>query len=155
MKDEKLEELIIARKRGGQKHCNKTTWKKGENTGNRNGRPKGSKNRWSKTIKEEIERAFGWNIVTLRKDLESMTPMERIKAFALLGKFILTEKKKVNKNVNKVDKIEVSFSDDFTLTPIEIEKERKRIEAIELEFDQIEEESKGEETQTDEEPKND
>jgi hypothetical protein len=96
-----------------EQHINQTTWVKGCASPNPNGRPKGSKNRFSKSIKDEIQRAFNFNIATLRSDLESLEPMDRIKALGILGKYILTEKKKVEKKVKYNQTFEIVFTDEY------------------------------------------
>lgn len=155
MDDEKLNDLIMQRKR--DKYKNATTWKKGQTTHlNRSGRPKGAKNKWSKTIREEIQKAIGYNIVTLKSDLEKMKPLERVKVYALLGKFILAEKKQVDKRFGGHGSIEVSFSEEFNFSEKDLQKEKKRIQTIDIEFDSIENSIKEDEAlKEDKEPKDD
>lgn len=106
------------------------TWTVGGPSPNPNGRPKGSKNKWSKVARLKLQEAFSWSLSSLEDDLKSMTASERVKALSQLGKFILAEKKSVQKKVKIQNRIEVSFSDEFSDT---IELQQKKQDAIEFE----------------------
>ena len=43
------------------------------------GRPKGSKNRMTQTIREQIQNLFDDNFDTIQQDLESLEPRDRLK----------------------------------------------------------------------------
>jgi hypothetical protein len=48
-------------------------------TNNPNGRPKGSTNRLTQTIREQIQNLFDDNFETIQQDLEGLEPKDRLK----------------------------------------------------------------------------
>jgi hypothetical protein len=85
--------------------------------GNPSGRPKGSKNQFSKSFKEQIRKAIGKHMGNLHEDFDKLSPNERVKAIALLSKFVIAEKKNVQMKSDM--KIEVSYTDELQENKVE------------------------------------
>jgi len=103
--------------------ANTNTWQPGV-SGNPNGRPKGSKNKFSKQLKDHIKKILGKHILNLDDDLASMTAKDRVAAQTAFLKYFLTSSKeikhqtdtKVNVQVNYVKKEQPKIiNDDVTL----------------------------------------
>ena len=62
--------------------------KKG-NTGNPNGRPKGSKNRSTSEIKTAIQKLLDTNVSQMEVDLQKLSPKERISVLLKMAEFVL------------------------------------------------------------------
>lgn len=115
-----------------------SAWKKNGVSPNPNGRPKGTKNQFSKRLKERIACAMEVALLNLEPDFESMKPIERVKALSLFAKYFIAEKKAIEKKVEKISKIEVSFADDYNVIPISNSTEHEAIEYEEPEDEEDE-----------------
>jgi len=62
--------------------------KKGQ-TGNPNGRPKGSKNRSTSEIKTAIQKLLDTNVSQMERDLQELSPKDRISVLLKLAEFVL------------------------------------------------------------------
>lgn len=90
----------------------KTTFKKGQ-SGNPNGRPKGTKNKTTEEIRSFIQLVVDKNLVNLEADLERMNPTNRwIILDKVMKYFMPTLTKNDNNNMNSGEvKIQVEYVD--------------------------------------------
>ena len=78
--------------------------KKGQ-TGNRNGRPKGSKNRSTSEIKTAIQKLLDTNVSQMEADLQELTAKERISVLLKIAEFVLPKVQSVPSEQNETDNI--------------------------------------------------
>ncbi|MFL5808627.1 MAG: DUF5681 domain-containing protein [Flavisolibacter sp.] len=79
-----------------------TRWKPGK-SGNPNGRPKGSKNKFTKDVKEKFREVFGVALKDLERDLQSMSPEKRWQIILTGMRYVMAEKKGDTKVKNEVE----------------------------------------------------
>ena len=65
-------------------------------SGNPNGRPKGARNRATSDLVERIELILDKNTKQLQKDLDSLQPVERVKAITGLIGYVIPKKQALN-----------------------------------------------------------
>lgn len=70
-------------------------FKSGE-SGNPNGRPKGARNRATSDLVKRIELILDKNTKQLQKDLDSLQPVERVKAITGLIGYVIPKKQALN-----------------------------------------------------------
>jgi len=79
---------------------------------NPNGRPKGSQNLTTQSIKQNLQMLVENNLDTLDADLKALSPKDRIKAITDLCKFIVPTLKQVDAEVTNTT--DVSWLNDWT-----------------------------------------
>ena len=82
---------------------------------NRSGRPKGSKNKSTETVRNSFQLLIQNNLEQLQSDLEEMTPKDRFNSIVSLAKFVLPTLNSIDFNTSNIDSfkpIEIYFSDD-------------------------------------------
>tara|TARA_R110000782_G_scaffold10766_2_gene33366 strand:+ start:71 stop:373 length:303 start_codon:yes stop_codon:yes gene_type:complete len=89
-----------------------------DNTENR-GRKKGSPNKNTKGIKDNLQLLIESNILTLDADLRALTPKDRVNAIINLSKFILPTLKAIDSEV-EIKSGDTTFLDAFTENELEI-----------------------------------
>lgn len=65
-------------------------------SGNPNGRPKGARNRGTSDLVKRIELILDKNTKQLQKDLDSLQPVERVKAITGLIGYVIPKKQALN-----------------------------------------------------------
>jgi hypothetical protein len=86
---------------------------------NTNGRPKGSLNKTTASIKEAYTKLVEGNIEQLKTDLKALTAKDRIKAILELSKFILPTIKAVEIDDGIGTKRDLGWLDDFSESDLE------------------------------------
>jgi len=91
----------------------KNTWKKGQ-SGNPNGRPKGTPNRSTQEIKEFIQQIVSKNLDCLELDLDSMNPFQRWQTLEKISKYFLPtfNKTELSGEIDTDIKITVKYDTD-------------------------------------------
>ena len=74
-------------------------------TGNPNGRPKGSKNRSTSEIKTAIQRLLDTNVEQMESDLQELSPKERISVLLKMAEFVLPKVQSVPSDMQETDNI--------------------------------------------------
>lgn len=81
------------------------TFKKGE-SGNRKGRPKGTKNKTTEEIREVISGIVSKSVDGILKDLKSMQPIQRVTIIEKLLKYVVAPvKQEVELQVNPFEEV--------------------------------------------------
>ena len=78
--------------------------KKGQ-TGNPNGRPKGSKNRSTSEIKTAIQKLLDTNVSQMEADLQELSPQQRISVLLKMAEFVLPKVQSVPSDIQETDNI--------------------------------------------------
>lgn len=77
----------------------KMVWIKGCTSPNPSGRPKGAKNKFSKSIIEGIQKAYNLELSIQSSEFENLEPINKIKILKILVKYILYKKRKIEKEL--------------------------------------------------------
>jgi hypothetical protein len=103
-------------------------WTPGCPSPNPNGRPKGTRNKWTKRMKEEIQRGFQFNLEqALAKDSKIYSPAERLKFLEFAARILFAEKKILKGQIKQIKAIEVSFKKELgDATPIPLENTEEK-----------------------------
>lgn len=93
----------------------KTAWVKGQ-SGNPNGRPKGSKNKTTQQMRDYLHQILSGQLEGIEYDLENMSNFNRMLIFEKLLKYAMPtlSKNELGGEVNSNIKIEVSYEDKQT-----------------------------------------
>ena len=83
---------------------------------NKNGRPKGSRNKSTADIREKFQQLVEANFEQLEKDLKALRASERVKAITDLAKFVLP--------TLKATEVDLSTSNNFQPITIEWKSEK-------------------------------
>ena len=78
------------------------------------GRPKGSVNKSSNEIREAFQMLLEDNLPTLKRDISSLEPKERVKFMLELASFIIPKMKSVDLKADKTETILIDFSEDIS-----------------------------------------
>ena len=78
------------------------------------GRPKGSVNKSSNEIREAFQMLLEDNLPTLKRDISSLEPKERVKFMLELASFIIPKMKSVDLTADKKETILIDFSEDIS-----------------------------------------
>ena len=94
---------------------------KGNNLGT--GRPKGSKNKNSQSIRDAFEKLIENNLPKLQKDLNSLEPKDRLKMIIDLASYVLPKLRSIEAKIEDEKEIRIYFDDtpigkDFKVTDI-------------------------------------
>jgi hypothetical protein len=82
-------------------------------SGNPNGRPKGSRNKFTKEMKELMMKAIGKHMKkSLDLDLEEMSPKDRVAAVTAFLKFFISTRKDVKQKHTGDVKIQVNYKEE-------------------------------------------
>lgn len=110
--------------------------KKG-NTNNPNGRPKGSKNKVTVEVREVFKSLLEENINQIQKDIESLTPKERVNVLLKISEFVIpklrsidSEGKLSGENYKEYVKLKAEHDRLEQMTEEELNEELNRLEKL-------------------------
>jgi len=78
------------------------------------GRPKGSVGKSNNKIREAFQMLLEDNLPTLKRDISSLEPKERVKFMLELASFIIPKMKSVDLKADKTETILIDFSEDIS-----------------------------------------
>jgi hypothetical protein len=78
------------------------------------GRPKGSVGKSNNKIREAFQMLLEDNLPTLKRDISSLEPKERVKFMLDLASFIIPKMKSVDLTADKKETILIDFSEDIS-----------------------------------------
>ena len=78
------------------------------------GRPKGSVGKSNNKIREAFQMLLEDNLPTLKRDISSLEPKERVKFMLDLASFIIPKMKSVDLKADKKETILIDFSEDIS-----------------------------------------
>jgi hypothetical protein len=84
------------------------------------GRPKGSVNKSSNEIREAFQMLLEDNLPTLKRDISSLEPKERVKFMLDLATFIIPKMKSVQVNDTSEETIEINFNEEINWTSSDV-----------------------------------
>jgi len=87
---------------------------------NNSGRPKGSVNKSSNEIREAFQMLLEDNLPTLKRDISSLAPKERVKFMLDLATFIIPKMKSVQVNDTSEETIEINFNEEINWTSSDV-----------------------------------
>jgi hypothetical protein len=74
-------------------------------SGNKYGRPKGSKNRSTSEIKTAFQNLLDANVIQMESDLKKLSPKDRINVLLKLSEFVLPKMKNTESDLKETDNI--------------------------------------------------
>ena len=80
------------------------------------GRPKGSVGKSNNKIREAFQMLLEDNLPTLKRDISSLAPKERVKFMLDLATFIIPKMKSVQVNDTSEETIEINFNEEINWT---------------------------------------
>ena len=84
------------------------------------GRPKGSVNKSSNEIREAFQMLLEDNLPTLKRDISSLEPKQRVKFMLDLATFIIPKMKSVQVNDTSEETIEINFNEEINWTSSDV-----------------------------------
>ena len=78
------------------------------------GRPKGSVNKSSNEIREAFQMLLEDNLPTLKRDISSLEPKERVKFTLDLASFIIPKMKAIDVKSENTETVFIDFSEDIS-----------------------------------------
>ena len=84
------------------------------------GRPKGSVGKSNNKIREAFQMLLEDNLPTLKRDISSLAPKERVKFMLDLATFIIPKMKSVQVNDTSEETIEINFNEEINWTSSDV-----------------------------------